>query len=170
MNRAALRSRLLAALAATLLVLGGTAVAAPTAPAPAETPTATADARADAAPLEFADAAEEARFRALAAELRCVMCQNNSLADSNAQIAHDLRVQVLALMREGMSDAQIKAYLVERYSEFVLYQPPLQPKTWLLWFGPALVLLGGLVTIVVIVRRRAVAAPVAVPRDDEQEW
>ena len=159
-------ARFLATIALLVLVLVAPAYAVPDA-SPA---TATADARADATPLEFVDAAEEARFRALAAELRCVMCQNNSLADSNAQIAHDLRVQVLALMRDGMSDAQIKDYLVERYSEFVLYQPPLRPKTWLLWFGPALVLLGGLVTVVVIVRRRAVAAPVAVPRDDEQEW
>jgi cytochrome c-type biogenesis protein CcmH len=121
-------------------------------------------------PLRFADAAEEARFRALAAELRCVMCQNQSLADSNAQIAHDLRVQVLALMREGRSDAEIKDYLVARYSDFVLYQPPVKPSTWLLWFGPALILLGGAAVVVAIVRRRSAAAPAAPPREDEQEW
>ena len=164
------------ALTAALAIAGAvgtTAVAAPAAPdaaATEETATVTADTRGDATPLQFADAAEETRFRALAAELRCVMCQNQSLADSNAQIAHDLRVQVLALMREGRSDTEIKDYLVERYSEFVLYQPPLQPTTWLLWFGPALVLLAGLATLVVVVRRRAATAPAAPPREDEQEW
>jgi cytochrome c-type biogenesis protein CcmH len=131
---------------------------------------------ADASPLEFRDAAEEARFRALAAELRCVMCQNQSLADSEAPIAHDLRRQVLALMRDGRSDAQIKQYLVQRYSEFVLYAPPLRPSTWGLWFGPGLVVLAGGALIAAIVRRRArtlpalpADAPAAAPESDE-EW
>ena len=123
-----------------------------------------------AAPLRFADATEEARFRALVSELRCVMCQNQSLADSDAQIARDLRAQVLRLMRDGRSDAEIKDYLVERYSDFVLYRPPMKPSTWLLWFGPALVLVGGAATVFVIVRRRAASAPPAPPADDEQEW
>ena len=122
------------------------------------------------APLKFSDAAEEARFRALAAELRCVMCQNQSLADSHAPIAQDLRKQVLALMREGRSDAEIKAYLVERYSEFVLYKPPVSPGTWLLWFGPGVLVLVGAVVIVLIVRRRAGRTPPAPPPDDAQEW
>ena len=127
-------------------------------------------AAAAAQPLRFADAAEEARFRALVAELRCVMCQNQSLADSDAQIARDLRAQVLELMRDGRSDAEIEAWLVERYSDFVLYRPPMKPSTWLLWFGPALVLVGGAVTVFAIVRRRAASAPPAPPSDDEQEW
>ena len=121
-------------------------------------------------PIDYRDAAEEARFRALTAELRCVMCQNQSLADSNAQIAHDLRMQVLALMREGKTDREIKDYLVARYSDFVLYNPPVRPSTWLLWFGPGLVLLGGLAAVVVVVRRRAAQAPAANPSDDGQEW
>ena len=123
-----------------------------------------------AQPLRFADAAEEARFRALVAELRCVMCQNQSLADSDAPIARDLRAQVLEMMREGRSDDEIEAYLVERYSDFVLYRPPMKPSTWLLWFGPALVLVGGAATVVAIVRRRAAAAPPAPPAEDDQEW
>jgi cytochrome c-type biogenesis protein CcmH len=132
------------------------------------------------APVDFRDAAEEARFRALAAELRCVMCQNQSLADSDAAIAHDLRRQVLELMRAGRSDAEVKQYLVERYSEFVLYEPPVRPMTWLLWFGPLLLLAGGGVLIAAIVRRRARALPAApadvagsVPGstdDPDQEW
>ena len=124
----------------------------------------------DPAPLQFTDRAEEQRFHALVSELRCVMCQNQSLADSDAQIARDLRAQVLELMRDGRSDAEIEAWLVERYSDFVLYRPPMKPSTWLLWFGPALVLVGGAVTVFAIVRRRAASAPPAPPSDDEQEW
>lgn len=121
-------------------------------------------------PIKFADDAEEARFRALSAELRCVMCQNQSLADSNAQIAHDLRMQVLALMREGKSDREIKDYLVARYSDFVLYNPPVRPSTWLLWFGPGLILVGGAVVLAVVVRKRSGSAPAAPPSEDSQEW
>ncbi len=121
-------------------------------------------------PIKFTDAAEEARFRALSAELRCVMCQNQSLADSNAQIAHDLRLQVLTLMREGKTDAQIKEYLVARYSDFVLYSPPVRPSTWLLWFGPGVILLGGAAVLAVVVRKRSGSAPAAPPSEDSQEW
>ena len=120
------------------------------------------------APPEFTDAAEEQRFHALVVELRCVMCQNQSLADSNAQIAVDLRREVLDLMREGRSDAEIKAFLVERYGEFVLYRPQVKSRTWLLWFGPAALLLIGAVTVATIVRRRSGGPPV--PPDDSQEW
>jgi cytochrome c-type biogenesis protein CcmH len=121
-------------------------------------------------PIVFKDAAEETRFRELSAELRCVMCQNQSLADSNAEIAHDLRLQVLALMREGKTDREIKEYLVARYSDFVLYSPPLRPSTWLLWFGPGLILLLGAGAVVAVVRRRSRTAPEGVPSQDSQEW
>ncbi|WP_181689760.1 cytochrome c-type biogenesis protein CcmH, partial [Xanthomonas oryzae] len=102
----------------------------------------------DPAPLRYASAEEEARFHALTAELRCVQCQNQSLADSNAQIAQDLRREVLALMHEGRSDAQIRQFLVARYGEFVLYRPRVESRTWLLWFGPLLVLLLGVGAVV----------------------
>lgn len=108
-------------------------------------------------PLPYRDAAEEARFRALIAELRCVMCQSQSLADSNSMIAVDLRREVLDLMQQGKTDAEIKDFLVERYTDFVLYRPPMRPDTLLLWFGPGVVLLAGLVAVVVIVRRRSAA-------------
>ncbi|WP_175485526.1 cytochrome c-type biogenesis protein [Pseudoxanthomonas sp. GM95] len=122
----------------------------------------------DPTPLTFRDAAEETRFNALTHELRCVMCQNQSLADSNAQIAHDLRREILKLMQSGKTDDQIKAYLVERYGEFVLYRPQVERGTWLLWFGPALLLIGGAWIVVRVVRRRsAQAVPGA---DDGQEW
>ena len=106
-------------------------------------------------PTNYRSAAEETRFRALATSLRCVMCQNETLADSSAPIAHDLRREILELMRTGKSDAQIRDYLVARYGEFVLYAPRVEPTTWLLWFGPLLLLLIGLGTVIVIVRRRA---------------
>ena len=123
-----------------------------------------------ARPIEFRDAGEEQRFRALSAELRCVMCQNQSLADSNAPIAHDLRLEVLRLMRDGKSDAQIKQYLVERYSDFVLYEPEVNERTWLLWFGPALLLLAGAWALAIIVRKHGRGAPPAAPDNDSQEW
>ncbi|RFF67432.1 cytochrome c-type biogenesis protein CcmH [Xanthomonas campestris pv. raphani] len=122
----------------------------------------------DPSPLQYRSAAEEARFHALTAELRCVQCQNQSLADSNAQIAQDLRREVLALMHEGRSDAQIRQFLVARYGEFVLYRPQVESRTWLLWFGPLLVLLLGGTAVALVVRRRSAAAPTT--SVDDQEW
>jgi cytochrome c-type biogenesis protein CcmH len=123
---------------------------------------------ADPTPLQFQNRAEETRFHALVAELRCVMCQNQSLADSNAQIAHDLRREVLTLMRQGKDDTEIKDFLVARYGEFVLYRPRVESTTWLLWFGPIALLLAGGALVAVIVRRRSGRTPVAA--DDAQEW
>lgn len=119
-------------------------------------------------PLAFADRSEEARFRALVSELRCVMCQNQSLADSNAMVAQDLRREVLALMRQGRTDAQIEDYLVARYGEFVLYKPRVEERTWLLWFGPVALLLAGGLVVAFVVRRHAGGKPVV--EDDAQEW
>ena len=122
---------------------------------------------ADPAPLQFHNTGEERRFHDLVAELRCVMCQNQSLADSNAQIAIDLRREVLDLMREGRSDADVRDYLVARYGEFVLYRPRVSGTTWLLWFGPLLFVLGGGVVVWRLLRRGGNATP---PVDDAQEW
>ncbi len=136
--------------------------------------TAQAQPMGDPTPLQYRDRAEEARFHALTAELRCVQCQNQSLADSNAQIAHDLRREVLKLMHEGRSDAEIKQFLVDRYGEFVLYRPQMEGSTLLLWFGPALLLIGGAVVLVMYVRRRARAVPVAEDNGDasqeDRQW
>ena len=121
----------------------------------------------DAAPLQFQDAAEERRFNALVAELRCVMCQNQSLADSNAQIAHDLRREVFDLMRSGRSDEEIRSFLVERYGEFVLYRPRFGGHTVLLWLAPGLVLLAGGLVVARIVRARGKRP---LPVEEEQEW
>jgi cytochrome c-type biogenesis protein CcmH len=121
-------------------------------------------------PIEYRDAAEEQRFRALTLELRCVLCQNQSLADSNAPIAHDLRLEILRLMREGKSDREIKQYLVARYTDFVLYRPEVEPMTWLLWFGPGVLVLVGAAVIFVIVRKRSRNVPAAPPPNENQEW
>lgn len=105
-------------------------------------------------PLPFNDDAERDRFQNLAAELRCMVCQNQSLADSNAPLAGDLRRELFELMRSGRSDAEIKTYLTDRYGEFVLYRPPFDSRTWWLWFGPGVLVALGLAAVVVIVRRR----------------
>ena len=108
-------------------------------------------------PLPFKDRAEELRFQNLTKQLRCLVCQNESLNDSSASLAGDLRRDVFEQMRAGKSDAQIKQWLTERYSDFVLYDPPLRSGTWLLWFGPALFLLIGGVAVLLTIRRRAAA-------------
>ena len=120
-------------------------------------------------PFEYRSAEEEQRFRHLAAELRCVMCQNQSLADSNAMIAKDLRLELLSLIREGKSDDEIKQFMVSRYTDFVLYKPPMRPSTWLLWFGPLLILVIGAASIFVIVKKRSAGMPTTTV-DDKQEW
>ena len=121
--------------------------------------------------LPFKDRAEEQRFQNLARQLRCLVCQNESLADSSADLAKDLRQEVFEQMRQGKADAEIKTYLTARYSDFVLYNPPLRGSTFLLWFGPLLILVIGSALVFRIVRRRA-----AVPRNppsavsSEDDW
>lgn len=109
-------------------------------------------------------AGQQARFQALSNELRCLVCQNQSIAESDAPLANDLREQLRAQLAAGKSDAEIKTYLTDRYGDFVLYRPPLKPSTWLLWAGPfALLLLALLVAWRVSRARRAVPVAVADP-------
>jgi cytochrome c-type biogenesis protein CcmH len=89
-----------------------------------------------------ADPAIEARLIVISEELRCLVCQNESLAGSRAELANDLREEVRKLIQEGKTDTEIKEYLVARYGDFVLYRPPVKPTTWLLWFGPFVLLAG----------------------------
>jgi cytochrome c-type biogenesis protein CcmH len=91
---------------------------------------------------------------ALSAELRCLVCQNQTIADSNAPLAEDLRNQVREKMRQGASDSEIVGYMVARYGDFVLYRPPLKLTTVLLWFGPLLLLAGGFIVLFRRVLRR----------------
>jgi cytochrome c-type biogenesis protein CcmH len=102
-----------------------------------------------------ADEAFEQRLKRLETDLRCLVCQNQTLADSGAGLADDLRREVRSLAMAGKSDEEIRAFLVARYGDFVLYDPPLKPRTWLLWFGPFALLLAGLATWWLILRRRA---------------
>ena len=111
------------------------------------------------------DPVVEARMIAISEELRCLVCQNESLAASHAELAEDLRREVRKLIRDGKSDAEIREYLVARYGDFVLYRPPVKPTTWLLWFGPFALLAGGTVGLIAYLRRRAgkVDAPELTP-------
>jgi cytochrome c-type biogenesis protein CcmH len=110
----------------------------------------------EAAPAA-ADPVLEKRVTALAEELRCLVCQNQTLAESNAPLAEDLRNQLREKMREGKSDREVVDFLVERYGDFVLYRPPLKATTVLLWFGPLLLLAAGFTVLLRRVRaRRAV--------------
>ena len=119
------------------------------------------------------DIALEARLKTLSEELRCLVCQNQTLADSSAPLAEDLRREVRELAQQGKSDAEIKQYLVARYGDFVLYKPPVKPTTWLLWFGPFAFLLGGALVWFVVLRRRGGrvnhgGVPESIPTADEQ--
>ncbi len=96
----------------------------------------------------------EARARALSAQLRCMVCQNESIDESNADLARDLRLLVRERLQAGDSDDQIRAYLVRRYGDFILLKPPFEPETWLLWGAPFLVLLVGGCIVIFIARRR----------------
>ena len=107
----------------------------------------------EAAPAA-ADPVLEQRVMTLSAELRCLVCQNQTIADSNAPLAEDLRNQVREKMRQGISDSQIIDFMVARYGDFVLYRPPLKLTTVLLWFGPLLLLAAGFVVLLRRVLRR----------------
>lgn len=99
--------------------------------------------------------ADKARYDRLAHELRCLVCQNQTLAESDASLAADLRRQVESMIIDGQSDDQIKGFLVQRYGDFVLYRPPVQSNTWFLWFGPFLLLAIGVAVWLGINRRRS---------------
>ncbi|ADE14026.1 cytochrome C biogenesis protein [Nitrosococcus halophilus Nc 4] len=109
---------------------------------------------ADPAIFEFDDPTQAARFQQLAEELRCLVCQNQSLADSHADLAGDLRREIHQKMQEGATNEEIVDFLVQRYGDFVLYRPPIRPTTYLLWFGPALLLVLGFGVFIVSMRRR----------------
>jgi cytochrome c-type biogenesis protein CcmH len=111
-----------------------------------------------AMPQALTDIEFDGRLKRLESELRCLVCQNQTLADSNAPLAEDLRREVRALATSGKSDEEIREYLVARYGDFVLYKPPLQRNTWLLWIGPFGLLLGGGIVWYAILRRRKGAA------------
>lgn len=107
----------------------------------------------EAAPMA-ADVEIEKRMVAISEELRCLVCQNESLAGSHAELAQDLRREIRKMIAEGKSDKEILDFMVGRYGDFVRYSPPVKPSTWLLWGGPFLLLVGGIGGLVVFLRRR----------------
>lgn len=113
------------------------------------------------------------RMKRLSEELRCLVCQNQTLADSNAELAVDLKRQIETLMNQGRNDNEIRDYMVARYGDFVLYRPPVQRNTWLLWFGPFAMLAGGGLLWWLVQRRSRLAArasatpPEAGPHSEE---
>ena len=127
----------------------------------------TATAHAKEAVPEAADPALEERMVRVTSELRCLVCQNQTIADSHADLAVDLRRQVREQLQAGRTDAEIIDYMTARYGDFVLYRPPFKATTALLWLGPALMLGGGLLALAIVLRRRARLAPDAFEPDDD---
>ena len=109
------------------------------------------------------DPVVESRLKAISEELRCLVCQNQTIADSHATLAVDLRQQIRVMVGAGKTDAEIRDYMVQRYGDFVLYKPPFQANTILLWLGPALLIAAGTVALVVTIRRRRAMPAAAVP-------
>jgi cytochrome c-type biogenesis protein CcmH len=122
----------------------------------------------EAAPAA-ADPALEARMARITAELRCLVCQNQTIADSQSGLATDLRQQVREMLQRGDSEQQVIDYMTARYGDFVLYRPPVKASTALLWFGPALLLIAGVATLVVVLRRRSKLADDQFEADPEPD-
>ncbi len=101
--------------------------------------------------FKFDDANKEARFKQFSEELRCLVCQNQSLADSNAELAMDLRRELYKMIQNDATDDEIVSFMVDRYGDFVLYNPPVKPTTWLLWFGPFVLVVLGLIILLRVI-------------------
>lgn len=115
------------------------------------------------------DPAVEARLKDLGEELRCLVCQNQTIADSNAPLALDLRNQIRTQVKQGKSDDEIRAYMTQRYGDFVLYKPPFKATTAVLWIGPFALVAIGVVVFLFVVRRRKPAAETPVPAQRREE-
>jgi cytochrome c-type biogenesis protein CcmH len=101
------------------------------------------------------DAKVEQRLKDLGEELRCLVCQNETIASSHADLAVDLREQVRTMLRKGETDEHILRYMTDRYGDFVLYRPPMKASTLLLWWGPGVLLVGGVATLILVLRKRS---------------
>ena len=119
-------------------------------------------------PREFASAEQEARYRQLNEELRCLVCQNQNIAGSDAELAQDLRREVYRMLNEGLTDEQIVDYMVQRYGDFVLYRPPLRPLTVALWAGPFVLLVLGMIFLWRVMRRRQASTAEQAPLSEEE--
>ncbi|MCB1754656.1 MAG: cytochrome c-type biogenesis protein CcmH [Gammaproteobacteria bacterium] len=118
---------------------------------------------------EFDSPEQEALYRKLIAELRCLVCQNQNLADSNAELAVDLRRQTYEMIRDGSDKQQVIDYMVERYGEFVLYRPPFTASTLLLWLGPFIILVAGILILIRIIRGRKALQPQTLSADEQEK-
>ena len=128
--------------------------------------------QAEASPVdtyEFQDEVTKIRFQALTKELRCPKCQNQNLAGSNSPIAADLRKELYELLQQGKADSEIVSFMVDRYGEFVLYRPRVSSLTYVLWFGPIVLILLGIIVVIVIVRRKPVAKSDLVLSKEQQD-
>ena len=122
----------------------------------------------DAVPLAD-DPVTEQRLISISEEMRCLVCQNESLAGSRSDLANDLRREIRILISEGKSDDQIRSFMVERYGDFVLYRPPVKPVTWLLWIGPFVILGVGIAGLLMYLRRRNSSVPNVVLTDGDNQ-
>ena len=122
----------------------------------------------EAAPLAD-DPVVEQRLISISEEMRCLVCQNESLAGSRSDLANDLRREIRVLIKEGKSDDQIRNFMVERYGDFVLYRPPVKPVTWLLWIGPFVILAFGIAGLLAYLRRRNHSVPSVTLTDSDNQ-
>lgn len=120
----------------------------------------------EAAPLAD-DPVMEQRLIVISEEMRCLVCQNESLAGSRSELANDLRREIRTLIQEGKTDEQIRTFMVDRYGDFVLYRPPVKPITWLLWIGPFIILLVGIAGLLIYLRRRNQIVPSTTLSEEE---
>jgi cytochrome c-type biogenesis protein CcmH len=111
------------------------------------------------APPASNDPVLDAKVNKIASELRCLVCQNQTIADSHAELAVDLRNQVREMVKNGQTEQQITEYMTARYGDFVLYRPPFNAATALLWVGPGVMVVGGLLTLFIVLRRRSKMSP-----------
>lgn len=125
----------------------------------------------DKHPVEFTNATQATRYQKLIDEFRCVVCQNQSVADSNADLAQDVRDLVRNMVLQGKTDQQISDFLVERYGDFVLYNPPVKPITYLLWAGPLALLLIAVGFLIYLIRRHTIqtAQPPTLTEEEQQK-
>ncbi len=115
------------------------------------------------------DPVVEQRLIVISEEMRCLVCQNESLAGSRSDLANDLRRELRTLIKQGKTDAEIREFMVSRYGDFVLYRPPVKPSTWLLWAGPFGLMILGVVALFVYLRRRSTDVGTEVLTEDERK-
>ena len=115
------------------------------------------------------DPAVEQRLISISEEMRCLVCQNESLSGSRSELAQDLRREIRDLIKQGKTDAEIRTFMVDRYGDFVLYRPPVKPITWLLWIGPFVLMIAGIVALLMYLRRRNTQVATTTLSDDENK-